>query len=126
LLFLIGLSALVAPDPNRIEARRATGTGKYAMANKPMTKTQLVAALAEKGNVDKATANRVLEALTSVITHEVAHGGAVTLPGLGKFSCRARPARMVRNPATGEQMKKAADKVAKVTIAKALKDVINA
>jgi DNA-binding protein HU-beta len=32
---------------------------------------------------------------------------------------------MVRNPATGEQMKKAADRVVKVSIAKALKDVIN-
>jgi DNA-binding protein HU-beta len=33
---------------------------------------------------------------------------------------------MVRNPATGEQFQKPADRVAKVTIAKALKDVINA
>jgi DNA-binding protein HU-beta len=111
--------------PSWIETKKATGTGKDAMANKPMTKTQLVAALAEKANVEKTTANRVLEALTGVITNEVAHGGAVTLPGLGKFSCRERPARVVRNPATGEQMKKPADKVAKVTIAKALKDVIN-
>ncbi len=96
------------------------------MANKPMTKTQLVAALADHTGLDKAAANRALDALTAIITKEVAHGGAVTLPGLGKFACRERPARMVRNPATGEQMKKAADRVAKVTIAKALKDVINA
>lgn len=96
------------------------------MAQKPMTKTQLVAALAEKTGSDKATANRTLEAITDIITKEVAAGGAVTLPGLGKFACRERPARMVRNPATGEQMHKDADRVAKVTIAKALKDVINA
>jgi DNA-binding protein HU-beta len=96
------------------------------MAQKPMTKTQLVAALAEKTGSDKATANRALEAITEIVTAEVAAGGAVTLPGLGKFSCRERPARMVRNPATGEQMHKDADRVAKVTIAKALKDVINA
>ncbi len=96
------------------------------MAQKPMTKTQLVAALAEKTGSDKATANRALEAITDIVTAEVAGGGAVTLPGLGKFSCRERPARMVRNPATGEQMHKDADRVAKVTIAKALKDVINA
>lgn len=95
------------------------------MTQKPMTKTQLVAALAEKTDSDKASANRMLEALTEVVTNEVANGGAVTLPGLGKFSCRERPARMVRNPATGEQMHKDADKVVKVTIAKALKDVIN-
>ena len=96
------------------------------MAQKPMTKTQLVAALAEKTDSDKASVNRMLEALTEVVTGEVAAGGAVTLPGLGKFSCRERPARMVRNPSTGEQIPKEADRVAKVTIAKALKDVINA
>jgi DNA-binding protein HU-beta len=32
---------------------------------------------------------------------------------------------MVRNPATGEQFKKSADKVVKMTIAKALKDSVN-
>ena len=64
--------------------------------------------------------------ITDIVTKEVAAGGAVTLPGLGKFACRARPARLVRNPSTGEQMKKPADRVAKVTIAKQLKDVINA
>ncbi len=96
------------------------------MSQKPMTKTQLVAAIAEGMDCDKKTADEFLGTLTSIITGEVAAGGAVTLPGLGKFSCRARPERMVRNPATGEQFLKGADRVAKVTIAKALKDVINA
>ena len=96
------------------------------MTQKPMTKTQLVAALAESTDMDKAAANRALEALSEIVTREVSNGGAVTLPGLGKFACRARPERMVRNPATGEQIKKPADRVAKVTIAKQLKDVINA
>jgi len=96
------------------------------MTQKPMTKTQLVAALAEATGSDKATANATLQAITDIVTAEVSAGGAVTLPGLGKFVCRARPDRMVRNPATGEQMHKDADRVAKVTIAKALKDAVNA
>ncbi len=96
------------------------------MSQKPMTKSQLVSAMSEATGSDKKSVNEYLGALTDIITKEVAAGGAVTLPGLGKFSCRARPDRMVRNPATGEQMHKAADRVAKVTIAKALKDVINA
>ena len=96
------------------------------MTNKPMTKTQLVAAIAENAAMDKASANRALEAITDIVTKEVAAGGAVTLPGLGKFACRTRPERLVRNPSTGEQMKKPADRVAKVTISKQLKDVINA
>jgi len=92
---------------------------------KPMTKTQLVAALAEEMGGDKKTANAALDAVVNVITREVSGGGAVTLPGVGKIYCRERPSRMVRNPATGEQIHKPADKVVKMTIAKALKDSVN-
>ena len=95
------------------------------MTQKPMTKAQLVSALADATGSDKASSNRMLDELSNIITKEVAAGGAVTVPSVGKFFCRARPERMVRNPATGEQMKKPADRVVKVTIAKALKDVIN-
>ncbi|RPE64775.1 DNA-binding protein HU-beta [Pacificibacter maritimus] len=93
--------------------------------SKPMTKTQLIAALAEELGADKKTAGTALEAVTAIITREVSAGGAVTLPGVGKIYCRERPERMVRNPQTGEQMKKDADKVVKMTIAKALKDSVN-
>jgi DNA-binding protein HU-beta len=92
---------------------------------KPMTKTQLVAALADELDADKKTAGAALEAVVAIITREVSAGGAVTLPGVGKIYCRERPERMVRNPQTGEQMKKDADKVVKMTIAKALKDSVN-
>ncbi|WP_138935832.1 HU family DNA-binding protein [Roseovarius arcticus] len=92
---------------------------------KPMTKTQLVAALAEEMGSDKKTAGTALDSIIGVITREVSGGGAVTLPGVGKIYCRERPERMVRNPATGEQIKKDADKVVKMTIAKALKDSVN-
>ncbi|AQS49610.1 DNA-binding protein [Thioclava sediminum] len=93
--------------------------------SKPMTKTQLVAALAEAMDADKKTASAALDAITDVVTKEVSNGGAVTLPGIGKVYCRERPERMVRNPATGEQMQKPADKQVKVTVAKALKDSVN-
>ena len=95
------------------------------MAQKPMTKTQLVAALADEMGSDKKAASAALDAVTAVVSKEVAAGGAVTLPGIGKVYCRERPERMVRNPATGGQIKKEADKVVKVTIAKALKDSVN-
>ena len=91
-----------------------------------MTKAQLVAALAEQTGSDKKAANAALEALTGIITRTVAEGGAVTLPGVGKFYLRERPARTARNPATGEQIQKPADKVVKITVAKALKDSMNA
>ena len=93
--------------------------------SKPMTKTQLVAALAEEMGSDKKTASAALDAIETVVAREVAAGGSVTLPGVGKVVCRARPERQVRNPATGETMTKSADKVVKVSIAKALKDSVN-
>ena len=95
------------------------------MAQKAMTKTQLVAALADKMDTDKKAASAALDALSDVVTETVKDGGALTLPGIGKVACRERPERMVRNPATGEQIKKDADKVVKFTIAKSLKDSIN-
>lgn len=94
--------------------------------SKPMTKTQLVAALAEQMGADKKTANAALDAIAAVVAREVSGGGAVTLPGLGKVVCRARPERQVRNPATGETVTKPADKQVKFSIAKALKDSVNA
>jgi DNA-binding protein HU-beta len=93
---------------------------------KPMTKTQLVAALADQMGSDKKVAGAALDAIADIVAREVASGGAVTLPGLGKVACRARPERQVRNPATGETVTKAADKQVKFSIAKALKDSVNA
>jgi DNA-binding protein HU-beta len=95
------------------------------MANQ-MTKAQLVAALADETSTDKKAGSAMLDALSAIITRTVSEGGAVTLPGVGKIFLRERPERMARNPSTGEQIKKDADKVVKVTIAKALKDSINA
>jgi DNA-binding protein HU-beta len=103
----------------------ANNNTKDAIMSKPMTKTQLVAAVADAMGGDKKTANAALDAIAAVVAREVAAGGSITLPGLGKVACKARPERMVRNPATGEQMKKAADKQVKFAIAKALKDVVN-
>ncbi len=93
--------------------------------SKAMTKTQLVAALAEAMGSDKKTASAALDGIADVVAKEVASGGTVTIPGIGKVVCRARPERTVRNPATGETMTKAADKTVKVSIAKTLKDLVN-
>ena len=96
------------------------------MAQKTMTKLQLLAAVAEASGLDKGSAGRAIDALVDVVTREVAAGGAVAVPGLGKFSCRDRAERSVRNPATGEAIVKPADRAVKVSVAKALKDVVNA
>jgi DNA-binding protein HU-beta len=93
--------------------------------SKPMSKTQLVAALADEMGADKKMAGAALDAIAAVVAKTVAEGGSITLPGLGKVACRARPERQVRNPATGETLTKPADKQVKFAIAKSLKDSVN-
>ncbi len=93
--------------------------------SKPMTKTELVSQLATEMGSDKKSASAALDGLAAIVTREVSNGGAVTVPGIGKVVCRARPERQVRNPATGETLTKPADKTVKVVIAKALKDSVN-
>lgn len=93
--------------------------------SKPMTKTQFVAELAGEMGGDKKTASAALDAIAAVVSREIAKGGAITLPGIGKIACRERPERMVRNPQTQEMVKKPADRQVKMTIAKSLKDSVN-
>jgi DNA-binding protein HU-beta len=90
-----------------------------------MTKSQLVAAVANAMGSDKKTATAALVAIADVVARQIAGGGSVTLPGLGKMACRARPERQVRNPATNETLIKPADKSVKFAIAKSLKDLVN-
>lgn len=88
-----------------------------------MTKTELIAALAQGMGADRKTAGAALDALAATVARTVAEGGALTLPGIAKIACRARPARTVRNPATGATVEKPADRQVKLTPAKALKDL---
>lgn len=89
---------------------------------KPMTKTQIIAKVAEKSDITKVQAKAALEALT-----ELAYKGAkdgFTIPGIGKLVKVRRKARMGRNPQTGEAIKIPAKTVLKFRIAKAAKDAI--
>jgi DNA-binding protein HU-beta len=110
----------ISPRQNGMDAQE-----RETMTAKPMTKSQLVTAIADELGSDKKTAAAALDALAAVVTREVSNGGAVTLPGIGKVFSRDRPARTVLNPATGEQINKPADKVVKMNVAKALKDSVN-
>ena len=89
---------------------------------KPMTKSQLVAVLAEKNDLTKKQAAAFLESLAEVAYEEAKKG--FTIPGLGKLVLVKRKARMGRNPATGEAIKIAARTVLKFRIAKAAKDAV--
>jgi len=91
---------------------------------KVMTKTQVVAYLAEQVELPKKTVATLLEALVALATKEAKATGQFVVPGLGKAVKAARKARMGRNPQTGEAIKIPAKTVVRFRLAKAFKDAI--
>jgi DNA-binding protein HU-beta len=89
---------------------------------KAMTKTKIVAALAEEIQVPKKTSAAYLEALANLAYKEAKNG--FTIPGVGKLVVRSYKARMGRNPQTGEPIKIPARRRLKFVVAKAAKDSV--
>jgi DNA-binding protein HU-beta len=87
-----------------------------------MTKSQIIAAIAEKVEITKAQAEAALDTLVDLAYKGAEEG--FTVPGLGKLVKVDRAARTGRNPSTGETIQIAAKKVLKFRIAKAAKDAI--
>ena len=87
-----------------------------------MTKSQTMAALAEKTGLTKAQVASVLDETASLAYKEAANG--FVIPGIGKLLLVNRAARMGRNPATGAAIQIPAKTVVKFRIAKACKDAV--
>ena len=86
-----------------------------------MNKTDFVAEIAKASGVTKADTERVLSAFEDVVIAALKAGDKVQLTGFGVFESKARAARSVRNPATGEMMDIAATSVASFKPGKRLK-----
>ncbi|GGO87698.1 hypothetical protein GCM10011584_12950 [Nocardioides phosphati] len=90
-----------------------------------MNKTQLIDALAARYEGNRKMAAAALDAVLDTITREVARGEKVAITGFGSFEKRIRPARMVRNPRTGERIKAKKTAIPKFTAGADLKAVIS-
>ena len=94
------------------------------MSDKPLTKSQTAAAVAEANGLTKKQAADLLTNLADLAIASTKSTGAFTFPGVGKLKLVDRKARMGRNPATGETIQIPAKRVVKFTVAKAAKDSI--
>ena len=91
----------------------------------PLTKTDLIAAVAaHTGSTSKEVAT-VLSGLEDVITATVAKGEKVVITGFLTFDRAQRAARTGRNPQTGETIKIKASKSPKVSAGASFKKVVN-
>jgi DNA-binding protein HU-beta len=89
---------------------------------KALTKSQVIASIAEKNGLSKKQTAEVLEGLVQLAYKNAKN--SFTLPGIGKLVLVNRKARIGRNPATGEQIQIPAKRVVKFRVAKAAKDAI--
>jgi len=89
-----------------------------------MNKAELIDKVAEVTKTKKE-AKVVVDSVFSAITKALAKGDSVSLIGFGTFKVNHRPARLGRNPQTGQTIQIAAKKVPKFVPGKALKEVVN-
>ena len=74
---------------------------------------------------DKAEAARALDAVVQTITYCTAMGERVTITGFGTFEKVLRPARMVRDPRTGERRRVKASGVPQFRAGAELRDYVS-
>lgn len=104
---------------------------KLSAVKEPMTKTQIIATIAENVEISKKQVSSVFDELATLIERHIKNRGAgqFTLPGLLKIVINKKPATKARkgiNPFTGEETifkAKPARKVVKIKPLKKLKDM---
>jgi len=87
-------------------------------------KTQFIQSLADGLQITKKQAVAFLDCFTGEVTKIMKRGDKLNISGFGIFKVNNRPARMGRNPATGETIQIKASKKAKFVPAKALKEAV--
>ena len=90
-----------------------------------MNKTELIAAVAKATELKKVEADKAVNAVISTIQASLKKGEKVQLIGFGTFESRKRPARVARNPRTGQEIKVKASKAPTFKASKAFKDTLN-
>ncbi len=109
-----------APAKAPAKAAKAPKVGK----GDTVTLRHLGNAISEVHSLPKKQANEILSNMIDMITTHLKKGARIRIGGLGILQVKKRPARMGRNPATGEQIKIKASKKLSFRAAKEVKDAI--
>jgi len=91
----------------------------------PMTKNELIAAVADKAQMTKTAAATAVDATFDAITATLKKGGEVKIMGFGNFRVVKRAAREGRDPRTGAPVKIKAARRPRFSAGKGLKDAVN-
>ena len=89
-----------------------------------MNKAELITAAADRADISRKDAEKVVNAALEIITEELVAGERVSLVGFGSFDVKTRGERVGRNPRTREEIPIAATRVPQFKAGKALKEVV--
>lgn len=89
-----------------------------------MTKKDLIAQTAEKNEITKKDADRIVNSVLDIIAAELANGNRVQLADFGIFETKTRAARIGRNPKTKEAIEIPASTSVAFKASKTLKDAV--
>lgn len=89
-----------------------------------MTKTELIAAVAEKTGMTKKDTERIVNATIDSVSTSLINGEKVQLSGFGIFEVKSREARVGRNPRTKQTIQIPATRMPTFKASKVLKDAI--
>ena len=87
-----------------------------------MTKSDIIAEIANKSNLTKADAEKALNSFVEITKDTLKKEGRLALAGFGSFVVSERKERQGRNPQTGETMTIKASKTVRFRAGKALKE----
>jgi DNA-binding protein HU-beta len=87
-----------------------------------MTKSDIIAEIANKSNLTKADAEKALNSFVEITKDTLKKEGRLALAGFGSFVLSERKERQGRNPQTGEIMTIKASKTVRFRAGKALKE----
>lgn len=90
-----------------------------------MTKSEFVDQIAAESDLPKGQAQRVVDAMITVIEDTLKRGGEVNFTGFGKFTVTQQSSRDGVNPQTGERLKIASRRVPRFTAGSSLKKAVN-
>ena len=102
----------------------ATSSTSGAAKVETVTLRQLAEGLSESHELTKKQVMAMLDEMVGDITKHLKRGARIRIGGLGILQVRKRPARMGRNPATGEAIKIKASKKVAFRAAKELKESV--
>ncbi len=114
----------MATAAKKAPAKKAAAKAGAAAKVNTVSLKNLAAALSESHELPKKQTEAVLNDMVAMIGKHLKKGDRIRIPGLGIMMVRKRPARMGRNPATGEPVKIKASKKVAFRVAKDLKESI--